>query len=126
MNMNKIEEFYLLQKIEKGLGTKPDSVIEICSTNINIEGVKQLKLKASQEIHIKKYNNRKVTEYINDLLVGEGTSNNIKEHICDFIRRKAYYKLNELKEGIKKDFDITDKEFEKIAEHESQEGGGTK
>ena len=123
MNMNRIEEFYLAKKIYEGLGIKGDSVIEIVSTNINLEGEKQPKLKASQEIHIKKYNNRKVVEYIDGLLKGQRTSDDIKENICSLIRRKIYQKLNELKAEIKKDFNITDREFEKIEEHEDQGGG---
>ena len=123
MNMNRIEEFYLLKKIYEGLGIKGDSAIEVVSTNINLEGEKQPKLKASQEIHIKRYNNRKIAEYIDGLLKGQRTSDDIKENICNLIRRKTYQKLNELKAEIKRDFNITDKEFEKIEKHKEPEGG---
>lgn len=126
--MNKIDEFYYLKRIHEGLGTKDDSLVQIDSTNINVEGEKQPKLIAKVEIHIRKMDSRKAAFYIEKLLKGERVPDNrisdeIEEQVCSMIKRVAYHKLNDLRDEIKKDFSLTDEEWETMRKRARIEGG---
>lgn len=122
--MNKIDEFYYLKKIHEGLGTKDDSLVQVDSTNIRVEGEKQPKLKAKIEIHIRNMNSKKAAFYMETLLKGgrgvpdNRVSDEIEKEICFLIKRIASRRLDDLRNEIKKDFGLTDKEWEIMKEKE--------
>lgn len=127
--MNKVDEFYFLKRIYEGLGTKDDSLVQIDSTNINVEGEKQPKLIAKIGIHIRRMDSRKAAFYIETLLKGvrgvpeNRVSDEIEEQTCSMLKRIAFRKLNDLKDEIKKDFSLTDKEWVIMRKRERIEGG---
>ena len=119
--MNKVDEFYYLKRIYEGLGTKSDSSVQVDSTNINVEGEKQPKLIAKIGIHIRKMDSKKAAFYIEGLVAGERTSDEIEEQTCSLLKRLAYNRLINLKDEIKRDFDLTDKEWEVMRKRERLE-----
>lgn len=127
--MNKVDEFYFLKRIYEGLGTKDDSLVQVDSTNINVEGEKQPKLIAKMGIHIRRMDSRKAAFYIETLLKGvrgvpeNRVSDEIEEQICSMLKRIAFRKLNDLKDEIKKDFSLTDKEWVTMRKRERIEEG---
>ena len=121
--MNKVDEFYYLKRINEGLGTKADPLIQVDSTNINIEGEKQPKLIAKIGIHIRRMDSKKAAFYIEGLLAGKRVSDEIEEQVCSIIKRIAYHKLNDLRDEIKKDFNLTDEEWEVMRKRERLEEG---
>ena len=130
--MNKVDEFYFLKRIYEGLGTKDDSLVQIDSTNINVEGEKQPKLIAKIGIHIRRMDSRKAAFYIETLLKGvrgvpeNRVSDEIEEQTCSMLKRIAFRKLNDLKDEIKKDFNLTDKEWVTMRKRERIEEGRKK
>ena len=110
--MNKVDEFYYLKRIYEGLGTKSDSSVQVDSTNINVEGEKQPKLIAKIGIHIRKMDSKKAAFYIEGLMAGKRISDEIEEQTCSTLKRLAYDRLIYLKDEIKRDFNLTDKEVE--------------